>query len=116
MGLEAGRRPQIVLEFGRLYNIQRRSSLPATELGVFGRTSSGASDKFVSTSDASGVPRGREPNLGGSRAPAGGSTCSRGREPNLGGAVLPQGEALLTASVGRGIAGLHLIELLRSQG
>ncbi len=34
MGLEAGRRPQIVLESGRLYNIQRRSSLPATELGI----------------------------------------------------------------------------------
>ena len=47
MGLEAERRPQIVLESGRLYNIQRRSSLPATELGVFGRTSSGASGKFV---------------------------------------------------------------------
>ncbi len=57
---------------------------------------SGASDKFVPTPDASGVPR--------------------GREPNLGGAVLPQGEALLAASVGREIAGLHLIELLRSQG
>ncbi len=69
MGLEAGRHPQIVLESGRLYNIQRRSSLPATELGVFGRTSS-ASGSHLGSDDKSSLRirmddfRGGEPSLG----------------------------------------------------
>ena len=93
MGLEAGRRPQIVLESGRLYNIQRRSSLPATELGVFGRTSRGSVRQI-------------RPYLRRfERAPWAGAEPRGGR--------VPQGEALLTASVGRGIAWLHF---LRSQG